>query len=124
MRARDLGARVADSNDEHRPFLELRGIPVFAAVELDDACVELIGRATRGDISRPRRNSSFLIPRGVLPVTDWIEIPRLSDRAPRWKAGLPPIQQRDEAGAVGPDAAEVESGVRRHLSERDRPSVG
>ena len=39
---RDLGARVPDSDDEHRSCAKLRRVPVLARMELDDARVELV----------------------------------------------------------------------------------
>jgi hypothetical protein len=43
----DLGARVTDPDHEHRPFSELRRVPVLAGMELVDAGVELVGEGRR-----------------------------------------------------------------------------
>ena len=40
---RDFGARVSDSDDEHRPFFELRRVAVLAGMELVNAGVQLVG---------------------------------------------------------------------------------
>ena len=67
----DLAARVSGSDDEHRPFLELRGVPVLAGVELDDAWVELIGECGHpGDLVASHRYNDVVSLEAPVPRLD------------------------------------------------------
>ena len=58
---RDLSAGVPDSDDEYRPFLKLRGVPVLAGMELRDARIELVRERRRsGDLMACHRDHHVL----------------------------------------------------------------
>ena len=67
----DLAARVSGSDDEHAPFLELRGVAVLAGVELDDAWVELIGECGYpGDLVASHRDDDVVSLEASVPRVD------------------------------------------------------
>ena len=67
----DLGARVPGSDDEHRPFLEPRGVLVLAGVELDDVWVELIGECGHpGDLVASHRYNDIVSLEAPVPRLD------------------------------------------------------